>query len=253
MKPVLQWQWMFFKAFVRTFLLCLPWQVTRALYSKAASGDPATPSGDLVPQSVLMFHQWIAPVSSQTEEWPPPTKEPPLLQRTGPELDIQPEELLQKNVDNFSLPPVIKDKLFITFGLGDHLFGLFIVLWDVLNWHLPKPGERRERKGRWFVKIRSLFWRGWVTVRTAAQLKYLDFAFMCCSLTQRASLQLKSRRGCIQCLLFLKLGMNSSICRCGAALVQAEGCDGVGIGSPFIYSPSTVCRSLRWEPWATVI
>lgn len=71
-----------------------------------------------------------------------------------------------------------------------------------------------------------------MTVRTAAQLKYLDFAFVCCS--QRATLQLKSRRECIQCLLFLQpLGMNSSICRCGAALVQAKGCDGVGIDSHF--------------------
>lgn len=31
------------------------------------------------------------------------------------------------------------------------------------------------------------------------------------------------------------LGMNSSICRCGGALVQVKGCDGVGIGSPFFF------------------
>lgn len=47
-----------------------------------------------------------------------------------PELDIQPEELLQKNVDNFNLSPVIKDKLFLAFGLSDHPFGIFTILWD---------------------------------------------------------------------------------------------------------------------------
>lgn len=139
--------------------------------------DPAIPSGGLVPQGVLMFYQWIGPVSSQTEIQPLQSRN--LLCSTGPELDIQPEELLQKNVANFSLPPVIKDKLFIIFGLGGHPFGLFIFLWDVLRWHLPKPGERRERKGIWFIKIRSFSLRGWVTVRAEAQLKYLDFVFMC--------------------------------------------------------------------------
>lgn len=100
----------------------------------------------------------------------PPLKPRNPLCSTGPELYIQPEELLQRNVDNFSFPPVIKDKLLITFGLGYHPFGLFIVLWDELSWHLPKPGERRERKGRWFIKIRSFSWRGSVTFRTATSL-----------------------------------------------------------------------------------
>lgn len=136
--------------------------------------DPAVPSGELVPQSVLVFHQWIGPVLSQTEKCKPSKQGTP----SAP-LDIQPEELLQKNVDDFSFPPVIKDRLFITLGLGDHPFGLFTILWNILSWHFPKPGERRERKGRWFIKIRSFSWRGWVTVTTAAQFKYLDFAFMC--------------------------------------------------------------------------
>lgn len=124
----------------------------------------------------------VSPVnwSSVKSDWKMQPLQPrnPLCS-TGPELDIQPQELLQKNVDDFSFPPVIKDRLFITLGLGDHLFGLFTILWDVLSWHLPKPSERRERKGRWFIKIKSLSWRGWVTVRTAAQFKYLDFSFKC--------------------------------------------------------------------------
>lgn len=180
MKPVLQWQWMLLKAFVRTFLLCLCWQVTRALYFKGCFRwwILPLPLENLFLKSVLMFHQWIGPVSSQTEKCNPSNQGTPFCS-TGSELDIQPEELLQKNVDDFSFPPVVKDRLFITLGLGNHPSGLFTVLWDVLSWHLPKPSERRERKGRWFVKIKSFSWRGWVTVRTAAQFKYLDFAFKC--------------------------------------------------------------------------
>lgn len=178
MKPVLQWQWMFLKAFVRTFLLCLPWQVTCALYCKAASGDGSWHS---LWKSCSSERADVSPGnwSSVESNWRmPPLKPRNPLCSTGPELYIQAEELLRRNVDNFSFPPVLKDKLLITFGLGDHQFGLFIGLWDELSWHLPKPGERRERKGRWFIKIRSFSWRGWVTFRTAAQLKYLDFAFM---------------------------------------------------------------------------
>lgn len=68
----------------------------------------------------------IGPILSQTEEFHP------LIQGVkpfaGPELYIQPEELFQKNVDNFNLSPVVKDKLFLAFELGDHPFGLFTFL-----------------------------------------------------------------------------------------------------------------------------
>lgn len=88
--------------------------------------DPGIPSGDLVPTSMLMFHQGIRPVSSQTEECHLSTKETPSAP-LGQNCTCSPK-MLQRNVDNFSFPPVIKDKLLITFGLGDHPFGLFIFL-----------------------------------------------------------------------------------------------------------------------------
>lgn len=173
---------MFLKAFVRTLLLCLHWQVTHHImcirFQKLLQVmDPAIPLEVLFLRMCWCFTREL--VQCQVRLKNEPLQPRNLLCSPGPELDTQPEELLQKNLDHFSLPPAIKDKLFITFGLGDHPFGIFIVLWDVLRWHLPKPGERRERKGRWFIKIRSISWKGWVTVRTAAQLKYLDFAFMC--------------------------------------------------------------------------
>lgn len=68
--------------------------------------DPAILSGGLVPQGVLMLHLRIGPVSSQTEIQPLQPRN--LLCSPGPELDMQPEELLQKNVDHFSLLQPLK-------------------------------------------------------------------------------------------------------------------------------------------------
>lgn len=44
---------------------------------------------------------------------------------TGPELYIQAEELFRKNVDNFNLFPVVKDNLFLAFGLGDPVWLIY--------------------------------------------------------------------------------------------------------------------------------
>lgn len=118
-----------------------------ALYCKAASGDGSWHSLWRC-CSCKCAHVSPGNLSSVKSDW----RMSPLNQGTpsaplGQNCTCSPK-MLQRNVDNFSFPPVIKDKLLITFGLGDHPFGLFIFLWDELNWHLPKPGERREEKGK---------------------------------------------------------------------------------------------------------
>lgn len=80
--------------------------------------------------SVLMLCWWIGPVSSQTEECHPLNQgvKPCFLYWTR---IVHPTwKRLQNNVDNSNLSPVVKDKLFLAFELGDHPFGLFTVLWE---------------------------------------------------------------------------------------------------------------------------
>lgn len=141
-----------------------------------------------------------------------------LISSTGQELYIQPEKLLQKNVDNFNLSPAVKDKLFLACGLGSHLFGLFTVLWDTyIKLELPKPSKRWEKKGWWLL-------RGWVAEQQGSLIVWI---LLLCLLQPDLKSQsiAKGKWEWVQCLLFYSNWRWAAVFA-GLELLLGMGCPG---------------------------